>query len=74
MSSPSAMAIFVGGASLLHLRPKFSVTITFTIMGIEFGNSAIQTLCYFDTHCPARKTWILKNFDIYIIFGAVHEQ
>ena len=35
MSSPSATAIFVGGASLLHLRPKFSVTIT------EFGNSAL---------------------------------
>ena len=40
MSSPSATAIFVGGASLLHLQTKFSVTITFTIMGTEFGNSA----------------------------------
>ena len=37
---PSATAIFVGGASLLHLRLKFSVTITFTIMETEFGNSA----------------------------------
>ena len=40
MSSPSATAIFVSGASLLHLQPKFSVTITFTIMRTEFGNSA----------------------------------
>ena len=41
MSSPSAMAIFVGGASLLHLQPKYRVNcITFTIMGTEFGNSA----------------------------------
>ena len=40
MSGPSATAIFVGGASLLPLRLKFSVTVTFTIMGTEFGNSA----------------------------------
>ena len=41
MCSPSASAIFVGGASLLHhLPPKFSVTFTFTITGTEFGNCA----------------------------------
>ena len=34
------MAIFVGGASLLHLPPKFSVTFMFTITGTEFRNSA----------------------------------
>ena len=43
MSSPSATAIFVGGASLLQLWPKFCVTIMFTIMGTEFGNSAIRS-------------------------------
>ena len=41
MSSPSATAIFVGGASLLHLRPNFSVTITFTIIGTEFGYNSL---------------------------------
>ena len=46
MSSPSATAIFVGGASLLHLRPKFSITITFTKMETEFGNSAILINAY----------------------------
>ena len=40
MCSPSATALFVGSASLLHLPPKFSVTFTFTITGTEFGNSA----------------------------------
>ena len=37
MCSPSATAIFVGSARLLHLPPKFSVTFTFTITGMEFG-------------------------------------
>ena len=32
---PIATAIFVG---LLHLPPKFSVTVTFTTTGTEFGN------------------------------------
>ena len=38
MSSPTATAIFVGCASLLHLPPKFSVTVKFTITGTEFEN------------------------------------
>ena len=42
--APCATAIFVGGASLLHLLSKFSVTITFTIIETEFGNSAIILL------------------------------
>ena len=46
LCSPSATAIFVGGASLLHLPPKFSVTFTFTITGTEFGNSDIIIRCY----------------------------
>ena len=46
MSSPSATAIFVGGASLLHLLPKFNVTITFAILETEFGPG---TLLYFIT-------------------------
>ena len=41
MCNPSATAIFVGGASLLHLPPKFCVTFTFTTTGTEFGNSAV---------------------------------
>ena len=46
MSSPSATGIFVGGARLLHLLPKFSVTIMFTIMGTAFGNSATVVVIY----------------------------
>ena len=41
MASPTATAIFVGCASLLHLPPKCSVTVKFTITGMEFGNCTI---------------------------------
>ena len=49
MSSPSATAIFVGGASLLHLRPKFSVTGTIYVQDFLFGNLATD-MCYGNVH------------------------
>ena len=45
-----ATAIFVGGASLLHLPPKFSVTFMFTLTGTVLGNSAlVNKIRLFDT-------------------------
>ena len=41
MWSPIGTAIFVGGASLLHLRPKFSVTGTIYVQDYQFGNLAL---------------------------------
>ena len=50
MSSPRATAIIVGCTSLLHLLPKFSVTVTFTITGTKFGNCSNVTVKNLEAH------------------------
>ena len=61
MCSPIATDIFVGSASLLHLRPKFRATGMICVQDFNFGNLAKQIVKHMilllQAHCRTSLYW-----------------
>ena len=68
MCRPIAKVIFVGGASLHHLRPKFSVT-GMIYYNVYIGMNLVRELSFISTVPELRSLPVIITLTVIVNFG-----